>query len=104
MRSTSRTVATALNAVVLVTAAALIAVGCGAETGSGGDPPSAAAYWDSSRLLGARPFIAGQRSAPATGQVADSHIAGPRQGLLLFQDGHVGRPARATNSIAIKSD
>jgi V8-like Glu-specific endopeptidase len=84
MRSTSRTVATPLSAVVAVTAAALIAAACGAETGARGEySPSAAAYWDSARLRGARPFIAGQLSAPATGQSADSHLAGPQEGLRV---------------------
>ena len=84
MRSTSHTVATTLGAVVVVTGAALMAAGCGAETGRTGDnQPSAAAYWDNSRLLGARPFVAGQRSAPAAGLSADSHIAGPQQGLRV---------------------
>jgi V8-like Glu-specific endopeptidase len=84
MRSTSHTVATTISAVALITAAALIAAGCGAESGPRRrNPPSAAAYWDSSRLIGARPFIAGPRSAPATGQSEDSHIAGPEQGLRV---------------------
>ncbi len=84
MKPTFQTVATTLSAAVVVAVAALIAAGCGAGTGlRPGDPPSAAAYWDSSRLLGARPFIAGQQSAPATGQVADSHIAGPQEGLRV---------------------
>jgi len=93
MRSSSHTLAITPSAVVVVTAAALIAAGCGAPAAARhGNPPSAAAYWDTSRLLGARPFVADQQSAPLTGQSADSHIAGPREGLrvgaLFVRDAH----------------
>lgn len=78
--------ATTLSAAVVVTATALIAAWCGVTTGASARhryAPSGPAYSEAARLLVARPFIGGQRSEPLTDQAADSHIAGPGQGLRI---------------------
>ncbi len=83
-RARRRAAATVVSAFVGTFAALLTAAGCGAIPAAAHRHPSqgAVAYWNRSRLLGALPFIR-ERAAPALGQSAISHIAGPRQGLRI---------------------
>ncbi len=61
-----------------VVAAVLAVAGCSASPDARHHPPSGAAYWDRSRLLGALPFI---RLAPR--QLGNSHTPGLRTGLRV---------------------
>jgi V8-like Glu-specific endopeptidase len=89
-RSRPRAVAASLGAFVI--AAALTTAGCTGTPNAGHHPP-VTAYWDRSRLLGARPFNRERPGVLAPSQLGNSHIAGPWAGLrvgALFvrADGH----------------
>jgi V8-like Glu-specific endopeptidase len=80
-RSRRGAVAAWLCAVVVI-AVALAAAGCTAAPNQGHHAPGAAAYWDRSRLLGARPFK-GRLHVLAPRQLGNSHLAGPLAGLRV---------------------
>jgi V8-like Glu-specific endopeptidase len=65
--------------------AVLLAAGCAAGAGSRPPhrPPSAAGYWDRSRLLGALPLLPGHGRVPLPGQSASSRTAGPVAALRV---------------------
>jgi len=66
------------SSALAVAVAVLLVTGCSAApAGDTGSPSAAgaASYWNSSRLINARPLSAGQRAAPASGQTPDAHTA-----------------------------
>jgi V8-like Glu-specific endopeptidase len=73
-----------------VAATVILVAGCSAEPVAGpfagyghSGTVSAIRFWIRSRLLAARPLVAGHQRVPAYGQPASSHIAGPAAALRV---------------------
>ena len=73
-----------------VAATVMLVAGCSAEPVAGpfagyghSGTVSAIRFWIRSRLLAARPLVAGHQRVPAYGQPASSHIAGPAAALRV---------------------
>jgi V8-like Glu-specific endopeptidase len=82
-RSKLRASRARLGAFVVI-AAVLTGAGCSSGPNAAHrHPEKAAAYWDKSRLLAARPFFRERQGALAPSQPGNSHITGPLAGLRV---------------------